>query len=255
MRAVVLCFSGLDPSGGAGLQADIEAIAAQGAHAAVVCTALTEQDSERVYSFETVSTDLLLRQAERIIQDLPVAAIKIGMLASTDIADALLHFLKRNAHIPVILDPVLSANSGGSLAHDNLRASLLTLAQHATLITPNSLEARRLANHDDLNIARETLLADYCQAMYLKGGHEQGDTIINELWLKGEDSAQVSLAWQRLNGEYHGSGCTLASAIAAKIAQGFCLADAVNIADKYVYQALKNADRPRSSGQFLPKRI
>lgn len=253
MRPVVLCFSGLDPSGGAGLQADIETIAALGGHAAVICTALTVQDSQRVYGFEAVSAELVRRQAEAVLSDLPVAAIKLGMLGSAAIAEAIGALLKQNPHIPVVLDPVLAANSGGNLAHDDLAQGLLRLFAFATVVTPNSVEARRLAHTDDMEAAIKFLLAQRAKAILLKGGHEPGTTILNQLYSAHGLLHQSQTP--RLDGEFHGSGCTLAAALALGLARGQNLVDAIASAEAFVALALQNADRPHAEGQFLPRRV
>ncbi len=253
MRPVTLCFSGLDPSGGAGLQADIEAIAAQGGHAAVVCTALTVQDSQQVYGFEPVAPDLIRQQAEAVLADLPVSAIKLGMLGSGAIAAVVADLLAAHPAIPVVLDPVLAANSGGNLAGDDLAQGLFRLFPRATVITPNSVEARRLSGEPDLDKAVMALQARGARHVWLKGGHEPGSLICNQLYGPGGLIHESRLP--RLPGEYHGSGCTLASALAAGLAAGLSLPAAVRAAEDFVAQALQRADRPRPEGQFLPVRI
>ncbi|MDI1301213.1 MAG: hydroxymethylpyrimidine/phosphomethylpyrimidine kinase [bacterium] len=253
MRPVVLCFSGLDPSGGAGLQADIETIAALGGHAAVVCTALTVQDSQQVYGFETVAAGLVRQQAETVLADLPVAVIKLGMLGSGAIAAVIADLLRQHPHIPVVLDPVLAANSGGNLASDGLAQGLLRLFPFATLITPNSVEARRLTQTDNLDDAVSILFSRGARNILLKGGHEPGASILNRLYGGGEMLHESRAP--RLAGDFHGSGCTLAAAIAVGLATGLDLPDAVAGAEAFVAHALQNADRPRADGQFLPRRI
>lgn len=253
MRPVVLCFSGLDPSGGAGLQADIESVAALGGLAAVCCTALTVQDSQRVYGFELVSPDLIRRQAEAVLADLPVRAIKLGMLGSGAIADVIGGILDRHPAIPVVLDPVLVANSGGSLAGDDLAQGLLRLLPRATVITPNTVEARRLAETDDLEAAVAALARIGARHVLLKGGHEPGPLLLNRLF---RGSAELHRSeTPRLPGEFHGSGCTMASALAAGLAAGLDLVAAVRQAERFLGGALAEADRPRSEGQFIPWRI
>lgn len=253
MRPVVLCFSGLDPSGGAGLQADIESVAALGGHAAVVCTALTVQDSQRVYGFEPVRPDLIREQAEAVLADLPVGAVKLGMLGSGVIADVVGEVLAKHPGIPVVLDPVLVANSGGSLAGDDLAQGLLRLFRRTTIITPNSIEARRLTESDDLATAVGRLAAQGAAHVLLKGGHEPGAMLVNRLY-RGTTLLRESNV-PRLAGEFHGSGCTLASALATGLATGLTLPDAVAQAEAFVGRALAHADRPRPEGQFLPFRI
>ena len=256
MRPVVLCFSGLDPSGGAGLQADIESITALNAHAAVVCTALTIQDSQQVYGFETVDTDLLYQQAQKVLADLPVKAIKCGMLGSHQTVEVVKRICQQYPHIPLVLDPVLAANSGGSLTLDGFIDTLKTLFAFAHVITPNTLEAERLT--DLLTATNEAeliqaLLKQGAQSVLLKGGHEQGQMLRNRLYQQGQ-LVQTS-QWPRLAGEFHGSGCSLASAIAAGLAHGLSLPIAVTRAEVWLHHTLQQADFPHEHGQALPRRI
>lgn len=258
MRPVVLCFSGLDPSGGAGLQADIEAIAALGSHAAVVCTALTIQDSQKVYGFETVNADLLQQQAEKILADLPVKAIKCGMLGTPEAIAVVKKIAEQHPHLPLVLDPVLAANSGGSLTVEGFSEALKSLFPYATLITPNTLEATRLALHThELPDQEQALIDDLfnqgAHAVLLKGGHESGDMLLNRLYEQGQ--LRQTSQWPRLPGEFHGSGCSLASAIAAGLAQGLALPIAVSRAEVWLHQTLLNADKPHAHGQAIPRRL
>lgn len=253
MRPVTLCFSGLDPSGGAGLQADIETIAALGGHAAVVATALTVQDSQRVHDFQLTDPALMQAQARCILADLPVACVKLGMLGSAAAVETVFASLASHRTLPVVLDPVLSANSGGALARDDLRTALLAALPKVRVITPNSIELRRLAGCDDLDAAVAAMTRAGAAAIWLKGGHEPGETLINRLYVNGECVRRSVLP--RLPGEFHGSGCTLAAALAAGLAAGLSLQDAVEQSEAFVAQALALADRPRDAGQWLPRRI
>lgn len=253
MRPVVLCFSGLDPSGGAGLQADIEAVGAMGAHAAVVCTALTVQDTRRVYGFQVMDPAFLRQQADKVLADLPVAAFKCGMLANPGVVALVRELCQAHPHIPLVLDPVLAANSGGSLADPRMVEELATLFPLAALITPNSPEARWLTGCDGLDDALARLHALGARAVLLKGGHEPGDMIRNVLSLTG-GVAQTS-RWPRLPGEFHGSGCTLAGAIAGGLARGLPLPVAVTRAEVWLQATLTDADRPHADGQAVPKRV
>ena len=253
MRPVVLCFSGLDPSGGAGLQADIEAIGAQGAHAAVVCTALTIQDTCRVYGFQAVDPAFLKKQADAVLADLPVAAIKCGMLATPEVAALVREVCEAHPRLPLVLDPVLAANSGGSLADPRMVTELASLFARSALITPNSLEARSLAGRDNLDEALARLHALGAGAVLLKGGHEPGEMIQNVLSVQG-DVVQTS-RWPRLPHEFHGSGCTLASAIAGGLARGLPLTVAVTRAEVWLQSTLIDADLPHVDGQAIPRRV
>lgn len=253
MRPVTLCFSGLDPSGGAGLQADIEAIAALGGHAAVIATALTVQDSQEVYDFVLTEPALMQRQAQRILADLPVACVKLGMLGSAAAVSCVMDSLAAHRPLPVVMDPVLSANSGGTLAQRDLRDALIDALPHITVITPNSIEMRLLADCQDLDQAVAKLTDAGANAIWLKGGHEPGDLLINSLYVQGKRVMRSALP--RLPGEFHGSGCTLASALAAGLASGLSLQDAVAQSEAFVADALAMADRPRHEGQWLPRRV
>lgn len=255
MRPVVLCFSGLDPSGGAGLQADIEAIGRSGSHAAIACTALTIQDSQRVYGFDTVAPSLLRAQAETVLSDLPVTAFKSGMLGSTDNIEVVADLISTHAQIPYVLDPVLVANSGGSLGDPaTLVAAFRQLIPLATLITPNTVELRSLTGEQDLAAATAKLFEYGAKAVLVKGAHEhEADRIRHWLWVDGLCVAQS--VWPRLQGEFHGSGCSLASHIAGYLAQGLALKDAVQRSEWWLHRTLICADTPHADGQKIPRRF
>lgn len=255
MRPTVLCFSGLDPSGGAGLQADIEAIGQSGAHAAIACTALTIQNSQQVFGFEATSKQLLLAQANAVVGDLPIKAVKSGMLGTTDNIAALAEFLRAHPDYLYVLDPVLVANSGGSLGNqETLVKAFVELIPLATVITPNTVELRALTGEDDLEQATQKLFEIGAKAVLVKGGHEDTpDYIRNALFVNGEMIAESKCP--RLAGEYHGSGCSLASFIAGRLALGDQLKIAVQHAETWLFGVLKNAETPIEGGQKIPKRF
>lgn len=255
MRATVLCFSGLDPSGGAGLQADIESIGQSGAHAAIACTALTIQNTQQVYGFEATSKALLLAQANAVVGDLPIKCVKSGMLGTTDNISALAEFLQQHTDYAYVLDPVLVANSGGSLGDsETLVKAFSQLIPLATIITPNTVELRALSGEDDLEKAVYKLFDMGAQAILVKGGHEDtGDFIYNQLYIDGQLVYKSKI--KRLDGQYHGSGCSLASYIAGKLAQGDDIQNAVKKAEEWLYQVLECAETPQINGQKLPKRF
>lgn len=255
MRATVLCFSGLDPSGGAGLQADIEAIGASGAHAAITCTALTIQNSQQVFGFEATSRELLLAQANAVVKDLPIKCIKSGMLGTTDNIAALAEFLREHPDYLYVLDPVLVANSGGSLGNqETLVKAFVELIPFATILTPNTVELRALTGEEDLQRATAKLFALGAKAVLVKGGHEDTPEYIqNTLYVDGVQVAQSRCP--RLEGEYHGSGCSLASFIAGRLALGDGLKAAVQHAETWLFGVLKNAEIPVAGGQRIPKRF
>ncbi|WP_151803657.1 hydroxymethylpyrimidine/phosphomethylpyrimidine kinase [Acinetobacter bereziniae] len=255
MRPTVLCFSGLDPSGGAGLQADIEAIGQSGAHAAIACTALTIQNSQQVFGFEATSKQLLLAQANAVVGDLPIKAVKSGMLGTTDNIAALAEFLREHPDYLYVLDPVLVANSGGSLGNqETLVKAFVELIPLATVITPNTVELRALTGEDNLEQATQKLFEMGAEAILVKGGHEDTpDYIRNALYVNGEMITESKCP--RLAGEYHGSGCSLASFIAGRLALGDQLKIAVQHAETWLFGVLKNAETPIEGGQKIPKRF
>ncbi|MBE0445279.1 hydroxymethylpyrimidine/phosphomethylpyrimidine kinase [Psychrobacter sp. FME5] len=261
MRPVVLCFSGLDPSGGAGLQADIEAIGQAGAHAAIACTAVTVQSSQQVFGFEACAASLVKDQATAVLDDLPVSVIKSGMLGTTDNI-AMLTQLFADGSIaegtPFVLDPVLVANSGGSLGDEQtLVAAFKKLLPYATLITPNTHELRALSGEQDLRLGAQKLCEQGTYAVLVKTSHdfESGD-IEQYLYIKGEMVHESILP--RLQGEFHGSGCSLASFIAGRLAMSDAVVDAVKAADNWITQTLRAADAPHptdAKAQLIPNRF
>lgn len=261
MRPVVLCFSGLDPSGGAGLQADIEAIGHAGAHAAIACTAITIQSSQQVFGFKPCDAELVRNQAMAVLNDLPIKAIKSGMLGTTENI-AMLTRLFANKVIkkdtPFVLDPVLVANSGGSLGDEaTLVTAFKRLMLYATIVTPNTHELRALSGEQDLHIGAKKLCEQGVHAVLIKTSHDftSGD-ILQYLYVQGEMVHQSTLP--RLNGEFHGSGCSLASFIAGRLALGDTLIAAVVAADNWITQTLVAADvlhPDDAKAQLIPNRF
>lgn len=253
-KPVVVVFAGHDPTGGAGIQADSEAIASLGCHAATVVTALTVQDTHNVVSFESIRPALLAAQAKTLLGDITPAAFKIGMIGSAENARTIAAILEKYRTVPVVLDPVLTAGGGSALADAALRRALLDeLFPLATLVTPNGPEARALAPAaDTLAACAQELLAAGCRHVLISGGHEAGPEVVSRLY--GGHTALARHAWPRLPGEFHGSGCTLASAIAALLAQGADIASAVDEALAYTWHALGNAQTP-GHGQAIPDRF
>lgn len=249
---VVLVFAGLDPSGGAGLQADIEAIASAGGHAAPVATCLTVQDTQQVHEIVPVDADLINVQARVVLADLPVAALKIGAMASAEVIDAIGGVLAEHPELPVVLDPVLASGSGQAFSTDDMLIALhQQLLPRTTLLTPNSVEARRLCPEtSSLADAAAHLLQQGVKQVLITGTHEPGDDVTNTLYARNH---QHSFRWPRLAGEYHGSGCTLAARIAAHLAKGESILNAVEHAQKYTHAALSQAYR-LTDGQSLPRR-
>jgi hydroxymethylpyrimidine/phosphomethylpyrimidine kinase len=254
-RPCVLVFAGHDPSGGAGIQADTEAIAAQGAHALPVITALTVQDNDHVYAVHAVDAQIILQQAMTLVAKIPIAAIKIGIVAHGKNAAAIANFIQKiqqqQPNLPVILDPVLGSGQGDALALDDAVASLQPLLKVATLITPNFPEAKRLAQDAQDSMAQaQALLKHRCKDVLIKGGHGSDEQVCN-LWFGA--NGQRDWTWPRLPGEFHGSGCTLASAIAGQLAMGKDMQTSMQMAQEFSQHSLRQA-YSIAKGQLIPSR-
>ncbi len=250
----VLIFSGLDPSGGAGIQADIETLASQGCHACPLITTLTTQDTRDVKNTMAVAPDLLRDQARTILDDIPVAAVKIGLIDSTDIVQVIHEVLSDLPDIPVILDPVLASGANKSLAGQELQSALRELLMPmTTVLTPNSREARQLAPQaDTLDACAMSLLDDGNEFVLITGTHEPTEKVANTLYTLHRKLE--TFHWPRLAAEHHGSGCTLASSIAGLLAQGNEPLSAIHEAQEYTWQSLHHGYRI-GKGQYIPNRI
>jgi hydroxymethylpyrimidine/phosphomethylpyrimidine kinase len=252
-RQNVLCVSGLDPSGGAGIQADIETLAARGCHALPVVSALTVQTTANVQTSTPVDADLLDRQIEALRSDCPIHAVKIGLLGSS----AQIAVLRRHLdelRVPVVCDPVLRAGGGTELADAALTAALRErLLPSVTMLTPNAAEARRLVPAaDSLDACAAALLAAGCGNVLVTGGDEPGPAVV-DFWY-GAAGARVRYESTRLPETFHGAGCTLAAALAAGLARGEPLPDAIAGAQRYVRQALLRA-YAAGRGRRIPGRL
>jgi hydroxymethylpyrimidine/phosphomethylpyrimidine kinase len=252
-RPVVLSFSGHDPSGGAGVQADIETLVSHRCHAASVITALTEQDTRNVKKLIPQSPEAIISQAEALLDDLPVSAFKIGLIGHHETAIAIHAILKQHQHIPVILDPVLAAGGGAELSNDRLIATIVELLLPCTtVLTPNSEEARKLTGLADLNDCGLALLEQGCDYALITGSHEDTPSVSNQLF--HDHRYWETYTWDRLPFSYHGSGCTLASSVAALIAHGLEPLQAIMEAQEYTWNSLKTASQP-GKGQHIPNRF
>ena len=250
---VVLVIAGNDPSGGAGLAADIQAITAAGAHPAPVVAALTVQDSRDVRNVQAVEPAYVAAQARAVLEDMPVACVKLGLLASGATGTAVAGLLKQYPRLPLVVDPVLTASGGGQLAEEELlqvyRESVFPLA---TLITPNAHESRRFApGAKDIPDRAAALLATGARQVLIKGTDE--DTLEVRHHLFGPQGLHREFVCPRLPHGYHGSGCTLASAIAARLALGQAVTDAVQQAQAYTFGTLQRGWQP-GAGQHFPRR-
>ncbi|MCE9640513.1 MAG: bifunctional hydroxymethylpyrimidine kinase/phosphomethylpyrimidine kinase [Betaproteobacteria bacterium] len=255
---IVLAFAATDPSGGAGLQADVMTLASMGCHPLSVVTAITIQDTMGVEEVMALEAEWVADQARCVLEDMPVAAFKIGLLGSSENISAIAEVVSDYPEIPLVLDPVLASGRGDELVTEEMISALRELLiPQTTILTPNSIEARRLTQEDgedelDLAECARRLLAMGCEYVLITGTHENTPLVVNTLY--GQDGVVRTDSWERLPGSYHGSGCTLASAIAATIANGLSISDAVKDAQEYTWQTLKAAFRP-GMGQHIPDRL
>jgi hydroxymethylpyrimidine/phosphomethylpyrimidine kinase len=235
-------------------------LSSMGCHPLSVITAVTIQDTTGVDDVSPIDAEWVADQARCVLEDMAVAAFKIGVLGSVETIAAIAEVVSDYPEIPLVLDPVLASGRGDELASEEMVAALRELlVPQTTIITPNSLEARRLAiddNNDDddpdLAECAQRLIASGCEYVLVTGTHENTPQVVNTLY--GQEGVMRSDSWQRLPGSYHGSGCTLASAIAATIANGLPIGDAVKDAQEYTWQTLKAAFRP-GMGQHIPDRL
>jgi len=255
---IVLAFAATDPSGGAGLQADVLTLASMGCHPLSVVTAATIQDTMGVEDIMALDPEWVADQARCVLEDMPVTAIKIGVIGSIENITAIAEVVSDYPEVPLVLDPVLASGRGDEFSTDEMITALRELLiPQTTIITPNSIEARRLVQEDgeeDLDLAEcaRRLLALGCEFVLITGTHENTTQVVNTLY--SQEGVVRTDSWERLPGSYHGSGCTLASAIAATIANGLNISDAVKDAQEYTWQTLKAAFRP-GMGQHIPDRL
>jgi hydroxymethylpyrimidine/phosphomethylpyrimidine kinase len=260
---IALSIAGSDPTGGAGLQADLQVFRALGVHGAGVVTALTVQDSSKVYEVLPVFPNVVLAQLRKLFEDFTPDAIKIGMLASDDVARMVELGLRglgdsSGARPPIVLDPVLEASDGTRLLERRALAAVQDLVGVTTLVTPNLSEAQALTGCDvsteeGSQLAASALVMNLgATAALVKGGHRDGPP--HDLFAE-RAGGSVSFTWlegERIAGEpVHGTGCALASAIAAELAKGAVLRDAVDSARRFVADAIRRAEHLGKRGRFL----
>ena len=255
---IVLSFAATDPTGGAGIQADLLTLSSMGCHALTVVTAITVQDTAGIEDMMPVEADWVSDQARVLLEDMPVAAFKIGMVGSVENCAAIAEVVSDYPDVPLILDPVLASGRGDEIAtEDMIEAMREMLIPQTTIITPNSLEARRLADDGgdeerSLEDCAKRILEMGCEYVLITGTHENTPLVVNTLY--GQQGVIRSDSWQRLPGSYHGSGCTLASAIAATLANGLDIPEAVREAQESTWQTLNAGFRP-GMGQHIPDRF
>jgi len=257
---IVLAFAATDPTSGAGLQADILTLSALGCHPLSVVTAVTVQDTAGVDGVMAIDSDWIIDQARVVLEDMPVAAFKIGVLGSVENIAAIAEVVSDYPDVPLVLDPVLASGRGDEFASEDMVSALRELLlPQTTILTPNGAEARRLVQDEGeepevggLDECARRLLAFGCEYVLITGTHENTPQVVNTLY--GPDGVVRSDNWERLAGSYHGSGCTLASAIAAMLANGLDVPEAVHEAQEYTWQTLSAAFRA-GMGQYMPDRF
>ena len=251
---IVLTFAGNDPTGGAGIQADIETLASMGCHAAPVITAITVQDTQDVSGYYPMDLTMIIEQARAVLEDMPISVIKIGMLGSIEGIEAIHTILQDYPNTPVVFDPILVAGGGTPLADDEMADAMCSLLiPKTTILVPNSNELRALAKEaDTMDACAQELMDMGAEYVLVTGSHEQTEKVENIFF--GNNRILDTFSWERLANQYHGSGCTLASAIAGLLAQGLDPLAAVHEAQEFAWKSLEAGYRA-GMGQLLPDRF
>ena len=256
----VLTFSATDPTFGAGMQADIITLSSLGCHPLTIVTGVSVQDTIGVESLTAISEKLVNSQARTILKDMEVSVFKCGVLGSVENIKTVAKITSDYPEIPLIIDPVLASGRGDNFANAEMISAMKELLLPNTyLSTPNSNEAKKLViqaeeNLEDLSIdlCAERLKIIGCKNILITGTHENTSKVVNTFY---ESSGEIyPFYWDRLKGNYHGSGCTLTSAISGYLAQGLSLKISIEKAQYFTWQALKNAFKP-GRGQYIPNRL
>ena len=256
----VMTFSATDPTSGAGLQADILTIASLGCYPLSIVTGVSVQDTIGVRGLTAINAQLVNDQTRTILEDMEISVFKCGLLGSLENIKIIAEIKEDYPEIPLIIDPVLASGRGDDLVNvEMMKVMLELLFPKSYLITPNSHEARKMVikdneNFEDVSIdlCAERLKLLGCKNILITGADETTDKVINNLYESSGESNPFY--WDRLPGVYHGSGCTLASAISAYLALGFNLNKAVEQAQIYTWESLKNGSKP-GKGQYIPDRL
>ncbi|NLC23306.1 MAG: hydroxymethylpyrimidine/phosphomethylpyrimidine kinase [Oxalobacter sp.] len=256
VRPCVMIFAGLDSSGGAGIQADVEAVGAVGSHPLPIATALTVQDNDRVSAVNPVDAAIWRHQVDVLIEKIPIAAIKVGAIGNRANAEALAALIvqlrKKQPELPFILDTVLGSGHGDLLTEGRAEHVLAPLIPLATLVTPNLPEAARLSpDAASIDAQAKHLLAMGCEHVLIKGGHSDDPKQVVNHWFT--NGTTRSWTWERLDGAFHGSGCTLASLFAGFLAQGMAMGEVLEKGQK-ICQKMLAASYAIAEGQRIPNR-
>jgi hydroxymethylpyrimidine/phosphomethylpyrimidine kinase len=239
----VVSIAGTDPSGGAGIQADIKAISATGSYAASVITVLVAQNTQGVQAIQEIPLHFIQQQIDVVFTDLSIVAVKLGMLYQEKIINKIAENIKKYRPPFIVLDPVMTAQSGDLLLKTNAVLALSHLFPLATLITPNIPEAeillnKKISNQKQMEAAARYLAEQHKTSVLLKGGHLTG-TDASDVFYDKLTKKVVSFTSPRIDSPHtHGTGCTLSSAIASYLAQGYALQEAIYRAKNYLHQAI-----------------
>jgi hydroxymethylpyrimidine/phosphomethylpyrimidine kinase len=248
------------------VQADIMALASIGCYPLSVITGITVQDTVGVESVMSLDADWINDQARTILEDVSVSAFKLGLLGSVENVAIIAEIVADYPDVPLIIDPILTSGRGDELSNEEMQAAMCELLfPQATLITPNSLEARRLAYYDEGDEVKHSSLEECAlrllemgtEYVMITGTHERSIDVVNSLYgmqLSNMPGLIKDYHWERLPGSYHGSGCTLTSAITACLAHGLSIEEAVHEAQEFTWQTLRHSFRP-GMGQFIPDRF
>ena len=251
-KPVVLVLAGHDPSGGAGIQADVETLSAYGCIAASVITSLTAQNTQCFSHHIPQATEDFLTQGKLILEDINIDTCKIGAIGSPDLIRAI-HELIADKPFPVVLDPVLQSTTGHDFSNEEMCGLLCDLILPlATMITPNRDEAMQLTGELNPQSAAEKLLEMDCKNVLITDAEDSKTEVINHLY-QGDGQTQI-FTYERLSGSFHGSGCTLASAISANLAKDIELISAIEQAQEFTWHSLKHGLQ-LGKGQMHPNRF
>jgi hydroxymethylpyrimidine/phosphomethylpyrimidine kinase len=254
-----MTFSATDPTGGAGLQADILTISSLGCHPISIATGFTVQDTIGVNKLIPIDSELVNDQARLILEDMEVEIFKLGLLGSKENITTIAEIISDYPDTPLIIDPVLASGRGDEFSDIEASNMMMELLfPESLLITPNSSEARQLVSNEEnpSNLPIELCVDRFkemgCENILITGTHENTENVINTLY--NSSNQIIPFHWDRLPGSYHGSGCTLTAAISAYYALGLSIDEAVEEAQHFTWQALKNGFKP-GMGQFIPNRF
>ncbi len=252
-KPTVMCFSGLDATGGAGIQADIETLFSIGCHCAPVVTSLTVQNTQNAISIRATDATLLVQQARAVLEDIPVQGFKIGLVNSVELVEVIHTLLKDYSSIPVVVDPILKAGGGYEFGDDRVEDAIRNLLLPlTTVLTPNTEELKKLApSADNVDACANELLELGCQHILVTGTHAQSESVINRFYSTHQEASLYN--WPRLEANYHGSGCTLAAAIAGYLAHKVNIREAIQQAQRFTWESLSYGYRI-GFGQYVPDR-